>query len=986
MDRIIEVKVNGSYITKDNRNAGVQHEANSTSLRIEFDPSWDSYAKKITWWNAKGEDPVEITLGTNLLEDAGKDTRVYLCPIPGEPLAECGECTFVIDGYVDGKRQRSAADRLWVKEAPFKENAGQPSDPTPSQAEQLQTEIDGIKGTISQAIASRDAAAESAEQAKASETAAASSASAAEKSETAAAGSASSAAAAASAAAKSAGAAAQSEQNAKASENAAKSSETTASSAAATAVQAKTAAESAQTKADKAQTAAESAQTAAEAARGKAESAQTAAETARSAAESSETAAAASEKTARSWAVGGTGTREGEDTDNAKYWANQAAAIVGGDFATKTEAKGYVWEHNQSRAAHADLRQEIAWKEDKLKGSAGQFVGFDAEGNAVAVDAPNSLYLDSIAITTPPTKTAYKAGEIFNTAGMVVKAQYTNGTVIIAKDIVVTGWNVSPSGALEEGRTSVTVQYTENGVTKTASQAVTVTKTALTVPSQSGTLTYTGSPQSPAWSNYNSSLMTLGGTTSGTGAGSYSASFTIKNTALYCWPDGTTAAKTVTWSIGKTAGTLSLSKSSMTLQTGTISDTFTISTNSTGAISVSNSNMAVATASRSGSTVTVTSVGAQSGTAVITVSAAGDSNHTAPDSKTCTVNCTFLGIYGVVWDGTSTTVWSRTDEAANFVNPTPYRAGATSYGSPFDNLYPWSGMVRVTDAVAGELVAIPKFWYKWTKSGNSLKLQIADKETDGFHVSPAHADRGDGKGERDIVYIGRYHCNTNNYKSQSGVKPKADITRSEARTSIHNLGSNIWQSDIQMRMTIWMLYLVEFADWNSQKTIGKGGGNKKATENMGYTDSMPYHTGTTLASRDSYGIGTQYRYIEGLWENVFDYGDGCYYNSAGLNIINTPSNFSDNSGGTAVGVPASGWPSAFTVATVAGLEWVIYPTAKGGSETTYSADYWNFNASVPCLSFGGYFGQDGGFGLFNVRCSSASVTVVYIGCRLQKLP
>ena len=152
MDRIIEVKVNGSYITKDNRNAGVQHEANSTSLRIEFDPIWDSYAKKITWWNAKGEDPVEITLGSNLLEDAAASTRIYLCPIPGEPLAECGECTFVIDGYTDGKRQRSAADRLWVKEAPFKETAGQPSDPTPSQAEQLQKEIDEI------AAAARNAA------------------------------------------------------------------------------------------------------------------------------------------------------------------------------------------------------------------------------------------------------------------------------------------------------------------------------------------------------------------------------------------------------------------------------------------------------------------------------------------------------------------------------------------------------------------------------------------------------------------------------------------------------------------------------------------------------------------------------------------------------------------------------------------------------------------------------------------------------------
>lgn len=383
---------------------------------------------------------------------------------------------------------------------------------------------------------------------------------------------------------------------------------------------------------------------------------------------------------------------------------------------------------------------------------------------------------------------------------------------------------------------------------------------------------------------------------------------------------------------------------------------------------------------------TVTESGTYTITATKNGETAEDTATITADGQTVNVKLAYRHIYGVVWDGTSTTVWSRTDEAASFVNPTPYRAGATSYGSPFDNLYPWSGMVRVTDAVAGELVAIPKFWYKWTKSGNSLKLQIADKETDGFHVSPAHADRGDGAGERDIVYVGRYHCNTNNYKSQSGVKPKANITRSAARTSIHNLGSNIWQSDIQMRMTIWMLYLVEFADWNSQKTIGKGCGNNSATENMGYTDSMPYHTGTTLASRDSYGIGTQYRYIEGLWDGVYDWGDGCYNNSNGLNIINTPSQFNDTSNGIAVGVPSSGWPSAFTVATVAGLEWVIYPTASGGSETTYSADDWYFNASYPCLRFGGYFNRGGAYGLFCVDCGSASNSYASIGCRLQKLP
>lgn len=67
-------------------------------------------------------------------------------------------------------------------------------------------------------------------------------------------------------------------------------------------------------------------------------------------------------KTAQSWAVGGTGTRPGEDTDNAKYWAEKAQAVVGGDFATKVEAQGYVTAHNESNAAHPDIREALEGK------------------------------------------------------------------------------------------------------------------------------------------------------------------------------------------------------------------------------------------------------------------------------------------------------------------------------------------------------------------------------------------------------------------------------------------------------------------------------------------------------------------------------------------------------------------------------------------------------------------------------------------------
>lgn len=374
--------------------------------------------------------------------------------------------------------------------------------------------------------------------------------------------------------------------------------------------------------------------------------------------------------------------------------------------------------------------------------------------------------------------------------------------------------------------------------------------------------------------------------------------------------------------------------------------------------------------------VTITSTdGSKTAEKIITVSS-GTSEYD--------VSLSFVQIYGASWDGTSTTAWSRTDAAAGFVDPVPYVSGAANYGSPFDDKLPWSGMVKSTRN-GNAVVAIPKFWYKITQNGSGMKIQIADGEADGFKVSPAHMDRGDGKGERDVVYVGRYHCNSS-YKSATGGKPVASITRSAARASIHSTGNNIWQMDFATRFTLWLLYIVEFANWNSQAKIGYGCGNNSATENMGYTDSMPYHTGTTQSSRTSYGLGTQYRNIEGLWDNVYDWCDGVYYGSNGMNIILNPNNFSDSSGGTSVGTPSSGYPSVFSVKDVSGTYEMFIPTAASGSDSTYSCDHWSFGASSPCLFVGGNYGQSGYRGMFCVGYSSASSSGADIGCRLLELP
>ena len=501
------------------------------------------------------------------------------------------------------------------------------------------------------------------------------------------------------------------------------------------------------------------------------------------------------------------------------------------------------------------------------------------------------------------------------------------------------------------------------------------------VPEQSGSLTYTGSAQSPTWTGYDSAKLTIGGNATGTNAGDYTASFTP--TGNYKWSDGTTTAKTAGWSIGKAAGSLTLDKTSMSLNASAKFSTITVTRAGDGAISAQSSNPNVATVSVSENTVLVTAV--KDGSATVTIGVAEGTNHTAPANKTCAVQVDIPHIYGVSWDGSSTTKWTRTDEAAGFTDPVPYTAGKTAAqcSSPFDNLQPWAGMVR-SNRTGGAMVAIPKFWYKLTKNGNGLKIQIATKATTGFSVSPAHMNRGDGKGERDVVYIGRYHCGTD-FKSNSGQTPKLNTTRANFRTSIHNLGANIWQADFALRFTLWLLYLVEFADWNTQKTIGKGCGNNSAAQNMGYTDSMPYHTGTTQSNRDTYGLGTQYRNIEGLWDNVLDWCDGCYNNSNGLNIILNPNNFSDSSGGTSVGTPTSGWPSAFNVVNQAGFPMII-PSASSGGENVASCDSWFFDTSYPVIFVGGYYGQGGYHGLFFVYCTSAAGASGNLGSRLQELP
>ena len=506
------------------------------------------------------------------------------------------------------------------------------------------------------------------------------------------------------------------------------------------------------------------------------------------------------------------------------------------------------------------------------------------------------------------------------------------------------------------------------------------------IPAQSGMPKYDGNPKTPTWdTNYDATKMTLSVEAKVNAGTAYTASFTP--TPNYQWPDGTIEAKVVTWAIGKGDNAITVSPTSITLNTANKSGKFTVSRKGDGTITATSSDTKIATIGAINQTtgeVTVNSVGDTTGTATIKVKVAESANYLAPADKDVPVKAQFVTIYGVEWDWTSSgpTKGTRTDAAAGFSDPNPAVNNGNG-SSPFDNLMPWAGMVKET-RTGGVMVKEPKYWYKWTKTGKKLKLQIADGPVEGFHVDPVNMDRGDGLGELNFSYIARYHCASGTYKSETNKAQQVSITRSAARTSIHNLGANIWQMDFAQMWYVGMLFLVEFADWNGER-IGRGCSASGSKENNGKTDAMQYHTGTTAANRDTYGY-TQYRNIEGWWDNVYDWMDGCYYNSNGLNVIKNPNQFSDSANGTLVGKPVAGYPSDFTIPTQSGLEWALFPSAAAGSTTNYVPDYWDFSGSSPCLRRGGSYYRDQSHGPFCVDCSGASNAYTNVGCRLQERP
>ena len=333
---------------------------------------------------------------------------------------------------------------------------------------------------------------------------------------------------------------------------------------------------------------------------------------------------------------------------------------------------------------------------------------------------------------------------------------------------------------------------------------------------------------------------------------------------------------------------------------------------------------------------------------------------------------TVTDVYGIARDITaSSPEWVRTDGAMTF--SATASVGTVAGASDFDNIYPWSEMKRVTLDTGDVMVRIPKFYYGRYRNGNIERIQISGRADVGLTLHPAF---NHGGVEADCIYVGAYKTSSNN-KSVSGATPQGSQKRATFRTNARAKGAGWYQFDISTLSAIQMLYLVEFANNNSQAMIGRGyvDGNSAALK-TGTCDTVPNLTGRPTGTDGKTDI--VYRGIEGIWGNIWEFVDGINFASRMYYVCNDPSKYADDTASNYSALSYSGdtdWNGNYV--SQHGLDTnyphLMLPQSAGASATTKFCDAaWSNNTGWRIYMHGGQYSVGSQCGLFTAHTATDS--------------
>ncbi len=242
--------------------------------------------------------------------------------------------------------------------------------------------------------------------------------------------------------------------------------------------------------------------------------------------------------------------------------------------------------------------------------------------------------------------------------------------------------------------------------------------------------------------------------------------------------------------------------------------------------------------------------------------------------------------YGVSWN-TSTGQVTRIDSAVGLTAPTS-----------FNSLMPWSGMRRCnvnaagtvtayygnagySDTTANVMVEIPAFAYKMTTTATGYDFEICYSPSgnypSGFTVHPAFYRDRTGSGTATQVayrYFAAYegYLNGSTLESISGQTPTVSQTMDTFRTDAQAIGNGWGITDFNLLYAIQLLYLIEYASFDSQTLLGQG--------YTASTNTAPIATGATASLGNASTSGTSataamsYRGIENWYGNIDKWIDG----------------------------------------------------------------------------------------------------------------
>jgi hypothetical protein len=299
---------------------------------------------------------------------------------------------------------------------------------------------------------------------------------------------------------------------------------------------------------------------------------------------------------------------------------------------------------------------------------------------------------------------------------------------------------------------------------------------------------------------------------------------------------------------------------------------------------------------------------------------------------------------------------------------------------------------NLTGADGYVMVEIPRFWYRYSRVGDVITWEIADRAKPGFTIHPAFIKDGVEVAYR---YMGAYDAcfldatdgvyksglnldnasslfNTSEDKlaSVSGVYPLVGATRAECRTMASNNGTGWRQQDFWTSSAVQLLYLIEYGTFNSQAVLGDGNTNDSYTASPGTSNqndsphtiagaSNSWGNNSTDGSQPSAGSkpGTaymSYRGIENFFGNCWNWVDGFNSINRVAWVTNTQAHFVDDTTAnlTNLGTMASsanGFARDIINTPVAFLP----SSTSGGSSSTFITDFFFQNTGNRVARLGG---------------------------------